>query len=126
MAVRKKKTTEVVPVTAPVVKVEPPQRVVPEIPNTIHFYVYNQYLIRMESLDKKLKIDAELIKSILSEIKERNLLGTNLFTVIFNEETGETLLDEIIDLQEEDLDADLQKIINKIYSPLEEKTEDVK
>lgn len=124
MAVRKKKP-EVVSVPSLVKKVEPLKRVVSEIPNTIHFYVYNQYLIRMESLDKNLKIDSELIKSILSEIKERNLVGTHLFTVVFNPETGEIGLDEIIDLKEEDLDEGLIKTINKIFTPLEDKTEGV-
>ena len=118
MAARKKKTTDVAEVKAPVTQnkpIEKPKRIVPEVENTVHFYVHNQNLIRMESLDKNIRIDASLIKSILTEIKERDLLGTNLFVVIFNDQTGEVTLDEIIDLQEEDLDEDLKKIINKIY-----------
>ena len=48
-----------------------------------------------------------------------------MFVVIFNDQTGEVTLDEIIDLQEEDLDEDLKKIINKIYTPSTEKTDGV-
>ena len=128
MAARKKKTTDVAEVKAPVTQnkpIEKPKRIVPEVANTVHFYVHNQNLIRMESLDKNIRIDASLIKSILTEIKERDLLGTNLFVVIFNDQTGEVTLDEIIDLQEEDLDEDLKKIINKIYTPSTEKTDGV-
>ena len=128
MAVRKKKTTDVAGINLPAAQVkvvEKPKRIVPEIPGTVHFYVHNQNLIRMESLDKNIRIDAELIKSILTEIKERDLLGTNLFVVIFNDQTGEVILDEIIDLQKEDLDEDLKKIINKIYAPSTEKTDSV-
>lgn len=128
MAARKKKTTDVAEVKAPVTQnkpIEKPKRIVPEVENTVHFYVHNQNLIRMESLDKNIRIDASLIKSILTEIKERDLLGTNLFVVIFNDQTGEVTLDEIIDLQEEDLDEDLKKIINKIYTPSTEKIDGV-
>ena len=130
MVTRKKKTDGVKSSNTSVVVSKPqpvikPKRIIPEIENTVHFYVHNQNLIRMESLDKNIRIDAELIKSILTEIKERDLLGTNLFVVIFNDETGEVTLDEIIDLQEEDLDEDLKKIINKIYTPSTEKTDGV-
>ena len=128
MAARKKKTTDVAEVKAPITQnkpIEKPKRIVPEVENTVHFYVHNQNLIRMESLDKNIRIDASLIKSILTEIKERDLLGTNLFVVIFNDQTGEVTLDEIIDLQEEDLDEDLKKIINKIYTPSTEKIDGV-
>lgn len=128
MAARKKKTTDVAEVKAPATQnkpIEKPKRIVPEVENTVHFYVHNQNLIRMESLDKNIRIDASLIKSILTEIKERDLLGTNLFVVIFNDQTGEVTLDEIIDLQEEDLDEDLKKIINKIYTPSTEKIDGV-
>ena len=128
MAARKKKTTDVTEVKAPVAQnkpIEKPKRIVPEVANTVHFYVHNQNLIRMESLDKNIRIDASLIKSILTEIKERDLLGTNLFVVIFNDQTGEVTLDEIIDLQEEDLDENLKKIINKIYTPSTEKIDGV-
>ena len=128
MAARKKKTTDVTEVKAPVAQnkpIEKPKRIVLEVENTVHFYVHNQNLIRMESLDKNIRIDASLIKSILTEIKERDLLGTHLFVVIFNDETGEVSLDEIIDLQEEDLDEDLKKIINKIYTPSTEKIDGV-
>lgn len=128
MAVRKKKTTDVAGINLPAAQVkvvEKPKRIVPEIPGTVHFYVHNQNLIRMESLDKNIRIDASLIKSILTEIKERDLLGTHLFVVLFNDETGEVSLDEIIDLQEEDLDDDLKKIVDKIYSPSTDKTEGV-
>lgn len=130
MVARKKKTDGVKSSSTSVVVSNPqpvikPKRIIPEIENTVHFYVHNQNLIRMESLDKNIRIDAELIKSILTEIKERDLLGTNLFVVIFNDQTGEVTLDEIIDLQEEDLDEDLKKIINKIYTPSTEKTDGV-
>lgn len=130
MVARKKKTDGVKSSNTSVVVSNPqpaikPKRIIPEIENTVHFYVHNQNLIRMESLDKNIRIDAELIKSILTEIKERDLLGTNLFVVIFNDQTGEVTLDEIIDLQEEDLDEDLKKIINKIYAPSTEKTDGV-
>ena len=130
MVARKKKTDGMKSSSTSVVVSNPqpaikPKRIIPEVANTVHFYVHNQNLIRMESLDKNIRIDAELIKSILTEIKERDLLGTNLFVVIFNDQTGEVILDEIIDLQEEDLDEDLKKIINKIYTPSTEKTDGV-
>lgn len=120
MAVRKKKAVPAPPKVV-VKKEEKPKRVIPEIPNTIHFYSHNQNLIRMESLDKTIKIDASLIKSILEEIKERQLPGTNLFVVVYNED-GEVSVDEIIDLQECDYDEDLKKIIDKIYVIGDEKT----
>ena len=69
MAARKKKTTDVTEVKAPVAQnkpIEKPKRIVPEVANTVHFYVHNQNLIRMESLDKNIRIDASLIKSILT------------------------------------------------------------
>ena len=130
MVARKKKTDGMKSSSTSVVVSNPqpaikPKRIIPEVANTVHFYVHNQNLIRMESLDKNIRIDAELIKSILTEIKDRDLLGTNLFVVIFNDQTGEVTLDEIIDLQEEDLDEDLKKIINKIYTPSTEKTDGV-
>lgn len=121
MAVRKKKKVESVPPKVVVKKEEKLQRVIPEIPNTLHFYSHNQNLIRMESLDNTIKIDASLIKSILEEIKERQLPGTNLFVVVYNED-GEVSVDEVIDLQECDYDEDLKKIIDKVYSVGSEKT----
>lgn len=123
MAVRKKKAVSAPPKVV-AKKEEKPKRVIPEIPNTIHFYSHNQNLIRMESLDKNIKIDASLIKSILEEIKERQLPGTNLFVVVYNE-NGEVVLDEIIDLHECDYDEDLKKIIDKMYSNGSEKTDGV-
>lgn len=120
MAVRKKK---VEPAPTPSVrKEEKPKRVVPEVPNTIHFYSHDQNLIRMESLDKNLKIGSTLLKDILNEIKERQLPGTNLFVVVYND-LGESCIDEIVDLSFEDCDEDLKKIVSKITSPLVEKTE---
>lgn len=113
MAVRKKKA-EPTPPKVVAKKEEKPKRVIPEIPNTLHFYSHNQNLIRMESLDKTIKIDSSLIKSILEEIKERQLPGTNLFVVIYNED-GEVSVDEVIDLYECDYDEDLKKIIDKMY-----------
>lgn len=120
MAVRKKKA---VPAPPKVVnkKEEKPKRVIPEIPNTLHFYSHNQNLIRMESLDNTIKIDASLIKSILEEIKERQLPGTNLFVVVSNED-GEISVDEVINLYECDYDEDLKKIIDKMYGIGSEKT----
>lgn len=124
MAARKKKTTDVTEVKAPVAQnkpIEKPKRIVPEVENTVHFYVHNQNLIRMESLDKNIRIDASLIKSILEEIKERQLPGTNLFVVVYNED-GEVSVDEVIDLYECDYDEDLKKIIDKMYGIGSEKT----
>ena len=121
MAVRKKKKVESVPPKVVVKKEEKLQCVIPEIPNTLHFYSHNQNLIRMESLDNTIKIDASLIKSILEEIKERQLPGTNLFVVVYNED-GEVSVDEVIDLYECDYDEDLKKIIDKMYSVESEKT----
>ena len=121
MTVRKKKKAEPTPPKVVVKKEEKLQRVIPEIPNTLHFYSHNQNLIRMESLDNTIKIDASLIKSILEEIKERQLPGTNLFVVVYNED-GEVSVDEVIDLQECDYDEDLKKIIDKVYSVESEKT----
>ena len=121
MAVRKKKKVESVPPKVVVKKEEKLQRVIPEIPNTLHFYSHNQNLIRMESLDNTIKIDASLIKSILEEIKERQLPGTNLFVVVYNED-GEVSVDEVIDLYECDYDEDLKKIIDKMYGIGSEKT----
>ena len=125
MATSKKKVKETTPVVSSVAKIEPVGRVIPEIPNTFHFYVYNQYLIRMESLDKNLKIDADLIKYVLSLIKEKNVLGVHLFTLVLNEDTGKILLNEVTKLEEEALDLDLQKVINKIFEPSNEKTDGV-
>lgn len=121
MAVRKKKKAEPTPSKVVVKKEEKPKRIIPEIPNTIHFYSHNQSLIRMESLDNTIKIDASLIKSILEEIKERQLPGTNLFVVVYNED-GEVSVDEVIDLYECDYDEDLKKIIDKMYGIESEKT----
>ena len=120
MTVRKKKA-EPAPPKVVVKKEEKPERIIPEIPNTIHFYSHNQNLIRMESLDKNIKIDASLIKSILEEIKERQLPGTNLFVVVYNED-GEVSVDEVIDLYECDYDEDLKKIVDKMYGIGSEKT----
>ena len=121
MTVRKKKKTEPAPPKVVAKKEEKPKRVIPEIPNTLHFYSHNQNLIRMESLDNTIKIDASLIKAILEEIKERQLPGTNLFVVVYNED-GEVSVDEVIDLYECDYDEDLKKIIDKMYSIESEKT----
>ena len=63
-------------------KPEIAKRIIPEIPNTIYFYSYNQNLIRMESLDSSFRIDANLIKAVLNKIKELNLTGIQRFTAI--------------------------------------------
>ena len=120
MAIRKKKA-EPAPPKVVAKKEEEPKRIIPEIPNTLHFYSHNQNLIRMESLDNTIKIDASLIKSILEEIKKRQLPGTNLFVVVYNED-GEVSVDEVIDLYECDYDEDLKKIIDKMYGIESEKT----
>lgn len=109
----RKKKSEPTPHLVAVAKEEIPKRIVPEIPNTFHFYSFNQNLIRMESLDKSLKIDSDLIKYVLDEIKERQLTGISLFVVEYDDKK-EVSVKEVIDLNSEELDEDLKKIILKI------------
>lgn len=84
MSLRKKKaqTIEKEVKQEIVKKLETSKRIVPEIPNTIYFYSYNQNLIRMESLDNSFRIDSNLIKLILNKIKELNLTGIQRFTAV--------------------------------------------
>lgn len=109
----RKKKSEPTPHLVAVAREEIPKRIVPEIPNTFHFYSFNQNLIRMESLDKSLKIDSVLIKYVLDEIKERQLTGTSLFVVKYDDKK-EVSVKEVIDLNSEELDEDLQTLVSKI------------
>ena len=102
-------------------KLETSKRIIPEIPNTIYFYSYNQNLIRMESLDNSFRIDSNLIKAVLNKIKELNLTGIQRFTAIRKKSIIGTdnisILTPTLILQEE-ADEELLRIVNKLSKPL--------
>ena len=102
-------------------KLEIAKRIIPEIPNTIYFYSYNQNLIRMESLDSSFRIDANLIKAVLNKIKELNLTGIQRFTAVRKKSIIGTdnisILTPTLILQEE-ADEELLRIVNKLSRPL--------
>ena len=102
-------------------KLEIAKRIIPEIPNTIYFYSYNQNLIRMESLDSSFRIDANLIKAVLNKIKELNLTGILRFTAVRRKSVIGTdnisILTPTLILQEE-ADEELLRIVNKLSKPL--------
>ena len=102
-------------------KPEIAKRIIPEIPNTIYFYSYNQNLIRMESLDSSFRIDSNLIKAVLNKIKELNLTGIQRFTAIRKKSVIGTdnisILTPILILQEE-ADEELLRIVNKLSRSL--------
>ena len=102
-------------------KLEIAKRIIPEIPNTIYFYSYNQNLIRMESLDSSFRIDSNLIKAVLNEIKELNLTGIQRFTAVRKKSVIGTdnisILTPTLILQEE-ADEELLRIVNKLSKPL--------
>ena len=102
-------------------KLEIAKRIIPEIPNTIYFYSYNQNLIRMESLDSSFRIDANLIKAVLNKIKELNLTGIQRFTAVRKKSVIGTdnisILTPTLILQEE-ADEELLRIVNKLSKPL--------
>ena len=102
-------------------KLETSKRIIPEIPNTIYFYSYNQNLIRMESLDSSFRIDANLIKAVLNKIKELNLTGIQRFTAVRKKSVIGTdnisILTPTLILQEE-ADEELLRIVNKLSKPL--------
>ena len=102
-------------------KLETSKRIIPEIPNTIYFYSYNQNLIRMESLDSSFRIDSNLIKAVLNKIKELNLTGIQRFTAVRKKSIIGTdnisILTPTLILQEE-ADEELLRIVNKLSKPL--------
>ena len=102
-------------------KLEIAKRIISEIPNTIYFYSYNQNLIRMESLDSSFRIDANLIKAVLNEIKELNLTGIQRFTAVRKKSVIGTdnisILTPTLILQEE-ADEELLRIVNKLSRSL--------
>ena len=102
-------------------KPEIANRIIPEIPNTIYFYSYNQNLIRMESLDSSFRIDSNLIKAVLNKIKELNLTGIQRFTAIRKKSIIGidilSILTPTLILQEE-ADEELLRIVNKLSKPL--------
>ena len=123
MSLRKKKaqTIEKEVKQESVKKLEIAKRIIPEIPNTIYFYSYNQNLIRMESLDSSFRIDANLIKAVLNKIKELNLTGIQRFTAVRKKSIIGTdnisILTPTLILQEE-VDEELLRIVNKLSKPL--------
>ncbi len=123
MSLRKKKaqTIEKEVKQEIVKKIEIAKRIIPEIPNTIYFYSYNQNLIRMESLDSSFRIDSNLIKAVLNKIKELNLTGIQRFTAIRKKSIIGTdnisILTPTLILQEE-ADEELLRIVNKLSKPL--------
>ena len=123
MSLRKKKaqTIEKEVKQEIVKKLEIAKRIIPEIPNTIYFYSYNQNLIRMESLDSSFRIDSNLIKAVLNKIKELNLTGIQRFTAIRKKSIIGTdnisILTPTLILQEE-ADEELLRIVNKLSKPL--------
>ena len=123
MSLRKKKaqTIEKEVKQEIVKKLETSKRIIPEIPNTIYFYSYNQNLIRMESLDSSFRIDSNLIKAVLNKIKELNLTGIQRFTAIRKKSIIGTdnisILTPTLILQEE-ADEELLRIVNKLSKPL--------
>ena len=123
MSLRKKKaqTIEKEVKQEIVKKIEIAKRIIPEIPNTIYFYSYNQNLIRMESLDSSFRIDSNLIKAVLNKIKELNLTGIQRFTAVRKKSIIGTdnisILTPTLILQEE-ADEELLRIVNKLSKPL--------
>ena len=123
MSLRKKKaqTIEKEVKQEIVKKIEIAKRIIPEIPNTIYFYSYNQNLIRMESLDSSFRIDSNLIKAVLNKIKELNLTGIQRFTAVRKKSVIGTdnisILTPTLILQEE-ADEELLRIVNKLSKPL--------
>ena len=123
MSLRKKKaqTIEKEVKQEIVKKLEIAKRIIPEIPNTIYFYSYNQNLIRMESLDSSFRIDSNLIKAVLNKIKELNLTGIQRFTAVRKKSIIGTdnisILTPTLILQEE-ADEELLRIVNKLSKPL--------
>ena len=123
MSLRKKKaqTIEKEVKQEIVKKLETSKRIIPEIPNTIYFYSYNQNLIRMESLDSSFRIDSNLIKAVLNKIKELNLTGIQRFTAVRKKSIIGTdnisILTPTLILQEE-ADEELLRIVNKLSKPL--------
>ena len=123
MSLRKKKaqTIEKEVKQESVKKLEIAKRIIPEIPNTIYFYSYNQNLIRMESLDSSFRIDSNLIKAVLNKIKELNLTGIQRFTAVRKKSIIGTdnisILTPTLILQEE-ADEELLRIVNKLSKPL--------
>ena len=101
-------------------KLEIAKRIIPEIPNTIYFYSYNQNLIRMESLDSSFRIDSNLIKAVLNKIKELNLTGIQRFTAVRKKSVIGTdnisILTPTLILQEE-ADEELLRIVDKLSRP---------
>lgn len=95
-------------------KLEIAKRIIPEIPNTIYFYSYNQNLIRMESLDNTFTIDFVLIKLFLSEIKKCNLTGVQKFSVIRDKDTNSVSILPPVSLTNEELDEDMKTIVSEL------------
>ena len=102
-------------------KPETAKRIIPEIPNTIYFYSYNQNLIRMESLDSSFRIDSNLIKAVLNKIKNFKINLNQRFTAIRKKSIIGTdnisILTPTLILQEE-ADEELLRIVNKLSKPL--------
>ena len=102
-------------------KLEIAKRIIPEIPNTIYFYSYNQNLIRMESLDNSFRIDSNLIKLILNKIKELNLTGIQRFSAIrensINNSNNISILNPTF-ISNEEADEELLMLVSKISKPL--------
>lgn len=95
-------------------KLEIAKRIIPEIPNTIYFYSYNQNLIKMESLDCTFTIDFVLIKLFLSEIKKCNLTGVQKFSVIRDKDTNSVSILPPVSLTNEELDEDMKTIVSEL------------
>ena len=95
-------------------KPEIAKRIIPEIPNTIYFYSYNQNLIKMESLDCTFTIDFVLIKLFLSEIKICNLSGVQKFSVIRDKDTNSVSILPPVSLTNEELDEDMKTIVSEL------------
>ena len=95
-------------------KPEIAKRIIPEIPNTIYFYSYNQNLIKMESLDCTFTIDFVLIKLFLSEIKKCNLTGVQKFSVIRDKDTNSVSILPPVSLTNEELDEDMKTIVSEL------------
>lgn len=114
MSLRKKKaqTIEKEIKQESVKKLEIAKRIIPEIPNTIYFYSYNQNLIKMESLDCTFTIDFVLIKLFLSEIKKCNLTGVQKFSVIRDKDTNSVSILPPVSLTNEELDEDMKTIVS--------------
>ncbi len=123
MSLRKKKaqTIEKEVKQEIVKKLETSKRIIPEIPNTIYFYSYNQNLIRMESLDNSFRIDSNLIKLILNKIKELNLTGIQRFSAIrensINNSNNISILNPTF-ISNEEADEELLMLVSKISKPL--------